>query len=318
MIKIDKFIYCLIKFGKIQNFIITNKSNDIDNLRKFHNYIKMTLIIQYCSKTNAKNLLDIACGRGGDLQKWLNDRLNLKYILAFDNHSESIYSSTSKGDTFDGAIARFKNIKKHYTKKMPFINFQHLNILDTNILQKLNVIDSRKIYDIVSCQFAMHYFAKTEETLNHVLSVVSEKLKKGGMFIGTATDGDYIKNILNNGDVNIPLLTLVKQLNSNYLFYINTENENKSASKSKISNLRKNYFEVQGVSSEFYLFKETLIKLAQKNGLELVEIKSFYEWYSGDNSGGNSGGNSGYNGPEMTPYEMIISFLNFSFVFIKK
>ena len=306
MIKIEKFIYCLIKYGKIQNFIISNESNNIENLRKFHNYIKLSLIIQYCSKTNAKSLLDIACGRGGDLQKWLNNRLNLQYILGFDNHYESIYNSTGKGDTFDGAIARFKNIKKNYPRKIPFINFQHLNILDTNILQKLNAIDSRKIYDVVSCQFALHYFAKTEEILNHVLSIVSEKLKKGGMFIGTATDGDYIKNILDNGNVNIPLLTLVKQLNSNYLFYINTENDSKSKSTTSINNLRKNYFEVQGVSSEFYLFKQTLIKLAQKNGLELVEIKSFYELYTT------------YNGPKMTPYEMIISFLNFSFVFIKK
>lgn len=303
MIQIDKFIYCLIKYGKIQNFIITNKSNDIDNLRKFHNFIKLHLILEYCSKTSAKSLLDIACGRGGDLQKWTNNGLNLKYILGIDNHSESIYSSIARGDSFDGAIARFKNIKKHFRGKMPFINFQHLNILDNNILQKLNAIDSNKQYDIVSCQFAFHYFVKTEDTLNHVLNIVSQKLRKGGIFIGTATDGDLIKNILDNGNVNIPLLTLVKQTNNNYLFYINTS---KDTSKGLINDLRKNYFEIQGVSSEFYLFKQTLIQIAQKNGLELIEIKSFYDWYSK------------YNGQEMTPYEMIISFLNFSFVFIKK
>ena len=195
MIQIDKFIYCLVKYGKIQNFIITNKSNNIDNLRKFHNYIKQTLIVNYCMKINAKNLLDIACGRGGDLQKWLNNKLNLKYILAFDNHTESIYSSINKGDSYDGAIARFKNIKKHYKNKIPYINFQHLNILDPTILQKLNSIDSNKLYDVVSCQFALHYFSKTDFTLNNVLNIVSLKLRKGGIFIGTATDGDLIKYI---------------------------------------------------------------------------------------------------------------------------
>ena len=186
---------------------------------------------------------------------------------------------------------------------MPFINFKHLNILDNNIFQKLNEIDSNKQYDIVSCQFAFHYFSKTDDTINHVLNVVSRKLRKGGIFIGTATDGDIIKNILNNGNVNIPLLTLVKQTNNNYLFYINTSND---TSKGLINNLRKNYFEIQGVSSEFYLQKQTFIKIAEKNGLELIEIKSFYDWYSK------------YKGKEMTIYEMVISFLNFSFVFIKK
>ena len=304
MIQIEKFIYCLIKYGKIHNFIITNKSNNIDNLRKFHNYIKLSLIVEYCSKINANNLLDIACGRGGDLQKWLNTKLHLKYILAFDNHLESIYSSIKKGDSFDGAIARFKNIKNHYKGKMPFINFQHLNILDSNILQKLNTIDSNKTYDVVSCQFALHYFTRTEDTLNQVLEVVSKKLKKGGLFIGTATDGDLIKNILDYGNVNIPLLTLVKQQNNNYLFYINTDMSGPSS-----FNFRKNYFEIQGVSSEFYLFKQTLIKLANKNDLELIQIKSFYDWYVNYT---NYLQNKKY---EMTPYEIIISFLNFSFCF---
>jgi len=300
MIKIDKFIYCLIKLGKIHDFIITNKSNNIDNLRKFHNYIKFKLITEYCSKVNAESLLDISCGRGGDLQKWINNRLNLKYILAFDSHKESIFSSTKNGDSYDGAIARFKNIKTSYHGKLPFINFQHLNIFDNNILQKLNTIDKNKKYDVVSCQFALHYFSKNEDSLNDVLNIVSKKLKSGGIFIGTATDGDMIKNILDHGNVNIPLLTLIKQTHNNYLFYIQTGNHE------SITNLRKNYFEIQGVSSEFYLFKDTLIKLSEKNNLKLIEIKSFHDWYQN------------YNGGSMTPYEMIISFLNFTFVFIKK
>jgi mRNA (guanine-N7-)-methyltransferase len=300
---IDKFIYCIINYGKIQTFIILNKSNDIDKLRKFHNFIKLNLIIDTCSSINANSLLDIACGRGGDLQKWLNNKINLKYILAFDSHKESIYSSINRGGDFDGAISRFQNIRKNYKGKMPFINFKYLNILDKDVLYKLNQLDSNKIYDTVSCQFALHYFCKNEETLNEVLSVVSKKLRKGGLFIGTATDGDLIHNILNYGNVNIPLLTLVKQSVNNYLFYIQTKPDSKKLT-------RQNYFEIQGVSSEFYLFKEQLRTLALKNNLELVEYKSFYEWYKIYKK------THSFN--EMSIYEMIISFLNFSFIFKKK
>jgi mRNA (guanine-N7-)-methyltransferase len=281
MISINKFIDCIIKYGKIQNFIISNKVTNIENLRKFHNYIKLQLILQASDETNAKNLLDIACGRGGDLQKWL--RTNIKYIFAFDSHKESIFSSIKKGNNFDGAIARFQNIKQSYKNKMPFINFKALDILDSNILNKINSFDSNKTYDIVSCQFALHYFAKDDNTLDCVLKVISSKLRKDGLFIGTATDGDLINNILKYGNVNIPLLTLVKREKNNYLFYIHTEN--------KKDLTRLNYFELQGVSSEFYIFKEKLKNIASKNNLELIEYKSFYDWYK--------------------------SFLNFSFVFKK-
>lgn len=303
MIEIDKFIYCILKFSKLQNFNI--KSFDdytIDNLRKFHNFIKSNLIIESCKNIDAKSLLDIACGRGGDIQKWINNKISLKYIVAFDNHKESIYSSIKKGDQFDGAIARFLNVKRNFRGKLPYINFQHGNILDINILDKLNKIDSNKIYDIVSCQFALHYFAKDEKSLDHVLSVVSSKLRSGGLFIGTATDGDLIYNILKNGNVNIPLLKLIKKNNDNYLFYIDVEK--------KVENInRQNYFELQGISSEFYLFKERLEKIALKNNLKLIQYKSFYDWYQIYKKINSF--------QELNIYELVVSFLNFSFVFQK-
>lgn len=300
---LDKFIYCIIKYGKIQNFVISNRTNKIDNLRKFHNFIKLQLILKSCKETNAKNLLDIACGRGGDLQKWLNNNIDLKYILAFDSHKDSIYSSIKKGDSFDGAIARFQNLKQNYRGKMPFINFKNLDILDSDILSKINYIDSNKKYDVVSCQFALHYFCENDFMLNSVLNIISTKLRKGGLFIGTATDGDLINNILKNGDVDIPLLKLIKRESNNYLFYIQTENTTELT--------RQNYFELQGVSSEFYIFKEKLKNIALKNKLELIEFKSFYEWYQEYKNNNKSKFN------EMSVYEILISFLNFSFIFKK-
>ena len=305
MKSIENFIYCIIKYGKIQNFYIPNQPIKIENMRKFHNFIKLQLILDASNATNANNLLDIACGRGGDLQKWLNTKLHLRYILAFDSHKESIYSSLRKGNTFDGAIARFLNVKQHYKTRLPFINFQNLDILDPNILNKINQIDSNKQYDIVSCQFAFHYFCRNDTILNNVLSVISKKLRKGGLFIGTATDGDLVHNILNYGNVNIPLLTLIKEQKNNYLFYIQTD-------KNEVLT-RQNYFQIQGVSSEFYLFKEKFKQIALQNNLELVEYKSFYEWYLQDRQG-----RQGRQGrTELSIYEMVISFLNFSFIFKK-
>ena len=72
---------------------------------------------------------------------------------------------------------------------------------------------------------------------------------------------------------------------------------------------RQNYFELQGVSSEFYLFKEKLRNIALQNNLQLIEYKSFYEWYQIYKKTKSF--------QELTIYEMVISFLNFSFIFKK-
>ena len=286
----SSLLYCIIKTGKIQNFNINiHNKYDINELRKFHNFIKKELINYATNYNNATSLLDIAVGRGGDIQKWIFSKL--KYIVGFDNHGPSIYNSLKEGNDFDGAISRFNNIRSK--QKVPFIKFYKLSALNSNTLSFLNSKDFNKKYDIVSCQFALHYFAKSKDTLKTVLSLVSSKLVKNGLFIGTATNGDLIKNILNNGDVNIPLLTLLKN-NDAYLFNIDSD-KNK---------LNKNYFEIQGISEEYYLLKDDLIDIAKQCNLELVNIESFYNWYNNYKQ-------------KLTIYEQIISFLNFSFIFKK-
>lgn len=327
-LKLEYLINCILKTGSIQNFIINldNQQNSsfnkgIVNMRKFHNLIKTQLITNNCESIKAKSLLDIACGRGGDIHKWI--QANLKYIFAFDNHSESIFNEVQKGHSFDGAIGRFKQINKISKTKLPFMKFYNIDILAKDSLEKINKLDSNKIYDIISCQFAFHYFCKDTSSIEHVLSIISKKLKKGGLFIGTATDGDLVHNILSQGNVNIPLLTLLKNQesnenlssNNNYLFYITEIKENNK--KIDESSIRKNYFEIQGVSSEYYLFKAKLEKLAIKYQLQLVEYKSFYEWYTELKEKIKSNQSGFKELQEMTIYEFVISFLNFSFVFKK-
>ena len=58
--------------------------SDIDNLRKFHNWIKLQIITDAKLKTQGKSLLDVAVGRGGDIFKWVKNkrsRLSLMLVL---------------------------------------------------------------------------------------------------------------------------------------------------------------------------------------------------------------------------------------------
>ena len=57
-------------------------------LKKFHNKIKRLLILRFAN--DADSLLDIACGRGGDLHKWA--AANIRYVHGFDIADEEVRS----------------------------------------------------------------------------------------------------------------------------------------------------------------------------------------------------------------------------------
>ena len=39
-------------------------------MKKFNNFIKATLIEEYAYKQKGLSVLDLCCGKGGDLPKW--------------------------------------------------------------------------------------------------------------------------------------------------------------------------------------------------------------------------------------------------------
>jgi mRNA (guanine-N7-)-methyltransferase len=55
-------------------------SSVIASLKSFNNWVKATLIQRFASNTT--NVLDLCCGKGGDLMKWKN--ANIQYLMALD------------------------------------------------------------------------------------------------------------------------------------------------------------------------------------------------------------------------------------------
>lgn len=254
---------------------VTNTSS----LRNFHNLIKSHLIFNAKRNTNGENLLDIACGRGGDIIKW--SKAKFKFVTAFDSDKKSIYEQND----FDGAIKRFKSIKSTmFTPKCFFWNF---SAIDHNILNNLNSKDAGKIYDVISCQFAIHYFVNDIDIL---LNMVSNKIKVGGLFIGTTVDGDLLKLNLEKRNIDLPFLKVHKESEYEYIYEIKNNGVNET------------YYDYRGALPEYFVFKDKLIKKCKEYSLELVSIKNFHEWKEIINT-------------NLSKNEEIISFLNFSFVF---
>lgn len=146
-------------------------------IRKFHNQIKRYLIEKYAKDRDS--LLDLACGRGGDLQKWKDS--NIKFVKGLDISEKEI----------EEARQRYTSMKD-CTMEVEFVVNE---IIGMNQWK-----DECKVYDTVSCMFAMQYFFITERALDTFLHNVSSNLKEGGYFIGTVPDGKRVLQLLNNND----------------------------------------------------------------------------------------------------------------------
>jgi GR25 family glycosyltransferase involved in LPS biosynthesis/predicted NAD-dependent protein-ADP-ribosyltransferase YbiA (DUF1768 family) len=182
------------------------------SLRDFHNLFVKKMLIQSIGK-QGDTLIDMACGRAGDLPKWVSR--NLSFVFGIDVSQQNLENKTN------GACARFLNYKKQY-KQVPNALFVHgnssLNIRSGEAMysekgaeitravfgqgdknaDKLGKGVIRQYakgasgFNITSCQFAIHYFFENKETFFNFVRNVSECTKINGYFIGTSYDGESL------------------------------------------------------------------------------------------------------------------------------
>ena len=185
-------------------------------LKNFHNLYVKKLLINGVSK-QGDILIDFACGKAGDLPKWMSAKLS--FVFGVD------YSKDNIENRIDGACVRYLKSRK-LNKHMPYALFVNgnssFNIRDgsamindkakqiTSAVFGTGVKDVDKIgkgvakqygkgdtgFNVSSCQFAIHYFFENPDTLKGFLKNVAECTKMNGYFIGTSYDGNVLFNKL--------------------------------------------------------------------------------------------------------------------------
>lgn len=193
-----------------------NGKSQTKAMRDFHNlYVKKQLIYNLSSPGNT--LYDLAVGKGGDFTKWIASKL--RFVFGVDVSKDNIENR------LNGACARYINYRKQYTRmpKALFVNADsshHIRSGEASYSEKgKQIIEAvfgngpkdesllgkgvynqygvgKEGFDIVSCQFALHYFFENKEKLHTFLRNVSEGCKVGGYFIGTCYDGKRVFNEL--------------------------------------------------------------------------------------------------------------------------
>jgi mRNA (guanine-N7-)-methyltransferase len=266
------------------------KSSSIIRMREYHNWVKRTLIESVVSQIHSKNiyLLDIAVGRGGDLDKW--NKAGIKGVFGFDYNTDSIYSN----DPFNpGALERLKKYKINKGTFKQNVRFEVGNaMIPTNeLLDSLELYKNKhsiQAFQIVSCQFALHYFYGHRLDLERVIQLVSVYLSKGGYFIGTTIDGAKIRNLFKSRKSKEHNSELFKVSIDKYYPRYDYYNDN-TVFGQKYSFMIKdtgdvgNYFNTTGVSTEFVVSFEKLTEICQKYGLSPV-TKNYLEPYQNGNT----------------------------------
>ena len=216
------------------------------NMRRYHNAIKRDLYNKYT--LNINKLLDLACGKGGDLDKWISN--NIKHVIGYDIDEKSIIEA-----------------KRRITERS--IDRQIKVDVYVKDLSK-NIIEGNRDCDVITSMFAFHYFFKSIDTFDVIMKTIDNNLKAGGYFIGTMFDGKSIRDVLKNGDY-------VLEDNSDVKFTIKSyDSLTDDLFGNKISVYLKDT--VLDVPMDEYIVDfDKFVDVMKMRGYELIETKMFNE-----------------------------------------
>lgn len=219
----------------------------------FHNYwVKKKNLFDLFAEKNYR-LLEVGCGQAGDLPKWIDNRFS--QVVGIDNNEDNLLNSNSgayrrmidnistmklrsrfdlKKQSFvfllmDGSVAWdpdeiIKNTSSDEFKYLASVAFGKINkskILNKHLLNVHNAMNDP--FDVISCQFAVHYFFKDNATLDIFCSNINKHMKRNGYFIGCCLDGHIVnqaftkkKNDIIQGKMNDKVLWQIQKKYTDY------------------------------------------------------------------------------------------------------
>lgn len=171
------------------------QDSDYNYVKKFNNYVKNLLIQRY---KNTELIVDLASGRGGDLNKYVNSGTkNLLFlerdIDAIDETIDRKYNILTKSSSSCNLVVLKMDLNTDYKKNIAHIdnNFDNMGIFtDQSISIKKSSIS------VMFCHFALHYLLQNEKSARNICAFIAYYLKKGGTFIATIFNGSDVFDLL--------------------------------------------------------------------------------------------------------------------------
>ncbi|ETN39292.1 uncharacterized protein HMPREF1541_05515 [Cyphellophora europaea CBS 101466] len=194
--------------------------SQIKGLRSFNNWIKSFMIQKFSPEEKAEPeelgwgeeakapeqlqpllVLDIGCGKGGDLGKWQLAPQPLELYVGLDPADTSIRQASERYQGMRRGRkpiyeARFvtKDCFGEWIGEVPIV--QEVGI-DPNVGNGAVSRFGGGRFDVVVMMFSMHYAFESEDKVKMMLKNVAGSLKKGGRFIGVVPNSDSLASHIN-------------------------------------------------------------------------------------------------------------------------
>jgi hypothetical protein len=255
-------------------------------MRAFNNWIKSNLISMYVD--NETQVLDIGCGRGGDLPKYVSAGvskcvgvdLDSKGLFAIHDCAVNRYMKMKKANpnippmTFIQADGRALFTVEDQLKALPTLIPKHTNLIDRYLTGNVK-------YQSISIQFNIHYYMGDETSWNNFCQNINTVLDENGFVIITAFDGEVVeKKLAGRKSFGV---TYVDDTGKKvpYFDIRKVYSDDHSESLGKGIDFYNSLISQQGVyNREYLVMPEFLInQMREKCQLELVETDNFYNIY---------------------------------------
>lgn len=189
----------------------------IKGLRSFNNWIKSTIIHKFSPNESGREpfplrVLDIGCGKGGDLGKWQQAPQPLELYVGVDPAEVSIDQARerflqmrsgggrgSRGGR--GGRGGYQGARSQRTFDAEFFAEDAFtySLGDIPIIREVGFGPGSRWgpgggFDVVSMMFCMHYAFESEAKAKGMLANVAGSLKKGGRFLGVAPNSDALRS----------------------------------------------------------------------------------------------------------------------------
>lgn len=224
----------------------------------FHNYLKETLYQKYVPKSKG-HILELAAGRGGDIYKIMSS--GAKYALLVEQNKEALNEAEKRFNEHEKAGASSINMRflqydlsKNATK-------------DIGSIVKKNGIDC---FDIVSIQFAFHYFLENKKSFEIIFKNIDTYCCSGGYVFITGFDGERVIKFLEEtkkGEGKALMINDVKVFEIDKLY-----NGNKIRNVGQPIDV---FVQTIGKHKEYLINFKFVIDYFEKHGYKLIENRPF-------------------------------------------